>query len=268
MPQVQRREDRTAGESRARTEFLRAGLLRSAMAAALFGLAALPWVAPAQAQQPPPAPGQPGPNDTNEAAWNKFMRTLGVSNSPDAASDINYTERAPLVVPPSRDLPPPVVDPGRPAADWPSDAKKDAKRQKPKGAIVPDTAVATPNPPYVKKPWYDPSGWFDKEEYANFQGEPARQDLTDPPSGYRIPSPEQPYGINPNKKSKTAATQANPVAGAAPASQPTGSPPAGAQPPSAQPAPAPQASNQPGAAPPAAGAQSAGSPPAGAQPTR
>ncbi len=263
MPQVQRR-DRTAGESRARN-----GFLRSAMAAALFGLAALPSVALAQAQQPPPAPGQPGPNDTNEAAWNKFMRTLGVSNSPDAASDINYTERAPLVVPPSRDLPPPVVDPARPAADWPRDTKKNAKRQKPKGAIVPDTAVATPNPPFVKKPWYDPSGWFDKEEYATFQGEPARQDLTDPPSGYRIPSPEQPYGINPNKKPKTAATQANPVAGAAPASQPaagqpTGTPPAGAQPPGAQPAPAPQASNQPAAA----GAQSAGSQPAGAQPTR
>ena len=224
------------------------------MAAALLGLAALPSVV--QAQQP--APGQRGANDTNEAAWNKFMRTLGISSNPDAASDINYTERAPLVVPPTRDLPPPAVDPARPAADWPNDTKKNVKREKPKGAIVPDTAVVTPNPPYVKKPWYDPSGWFDKEEYAKFQGEPVRQDLTDPPSGYRIPSPDEPYGISPTKKSKTAVTPANPVASAAPASQPAAAPPAGAQP-----AAAPQASNQPAATPPAADA-----PPSGAQPPR
>jgi hypothetical protein len=243
-----------AGAGRPRTK-----LLRAAIAAAFLGFAALPPDALAQAQQPPPAPGQPGPNDTNEAAWSKFMRSLGVSSSPDAASDINYTERAPLVVPPSRDLPPPVADPSRPAADWPKDTKKDAKRQKPKGAIVPETAVATPNPPVMKKPWYDPSGWFDKEEYANFQGEPARQDLTDPPSGYRVPSPEQPYGINPNKKPKTAVTPANPVPGATqPAAQPAG----------AQPAAAPQPSSQPVAGQPAASAQSASSQPASAQPAR
>jgi hypothetical protein len=53
----------------------------------------------------------------------------------------------------------------------------------------------------VKKPWYNPAGWFDKEEYANFAGEPVRQNLTDPPAGYRIPSPDQPYGISPEKKS-------------------------------------------------------------------
>jgi hypothetical protein len=228
----------------------RAKLLRAVSGAVLLGLAALQSSPPAQAQQQQlPAPG-PGPNDTNEAAWNKFMRTLGVSSSPDAASDINYTERAPLVVPPSRDLPPPVADPSRPAPDWPKDTKKDAKRQKPKGAIVPDTAVATPNPPVAKKPWYDPSGWFDKEEYATFQGEPARQDLTDPPSGYRVPSPEQPYGINPDKKPKTAVTPANPAPGAA------------------QPAAPQPAAGQPASAPPAASAQSASSQPASAQPTR
>jgi hypothetical protein len=243
MPQVPRR-DRTAGDRRAGARLLRAKLFPLVIAA---GFAALSSVA--QAQQPLPAPG-PGPNDTNEAAWSKFMRTLGVSSSPDAASDINYTERAPLVVPPSRDLPQPAADPTRPAADWPNDTKKGAKRQKPKDAVVPDTAVATPNPPVVKKPWYDPSGWFNKEEYANFQGEPVRQDLTDPPAGYRIPSPDQPYGINPNNKAKTAASPANPGAGSAPASQPAagqpaGAQPAGAQPAGAQPAAAPQASNQP-----------------------
>jgi hypothetical protein len=44
-------------------------------------------------------------------------------------------------------------------------------------------------------------GWFSREEYASFPGEPVRQNLTDPPAGYRTPSPEQPYGISPDKKS-------------------------------------------------------------------
>jgi hypothetical protein len=35
----------------------------------------------------------------------------------------------------------------------------------------------------------------DKEETANFVREPARSALTDPPAGYRTPSPTQPYGV-------------------------------------------------------------------------
>ena len=40
---------------------------------------------------------------------------------------------------------------------------------------------------------------FDKEkpaEGAKFLREPPRATLTQPPSGYRTPSPEQPYGLN------------------------------------------------------------------------
>jgi hypothetical protein len=37
----------------------------------------------------------------------------------------------------------------------------------------------------------------DKEpETAKFSREPPRAALTDPPAGYRTPSPEQPYGLN------------------------------------------------------------------------
>jgi hypothetical protein len=136
----------------------------------------------------------------NEGAWNKFMRTLGVKGAPDATSDIDYTERAPLVVPPSRDLPPPAANAGPPSQDWPNDPAKRPKQTKGKPGIVPATAVATPNPPYEKKPWYNPAGWFSREEYATFAGEPVRQNLTDPPAGYRIPSPDHPYGISPDKK--------------------------------------------------------------------
>jgi len=34
-----------------------------------------------------------------------------------------------------------------------------------------------------------------KEEYAKFTNEPARGSLTEPPPGYRTPSPTQPYGV-------------------------------------------------------------------------
>jgi hypothetical protein len=141
-------------------------------------------------------------SEAQASAWSKFMRTLGLKKSPDASgadAGINYTERPPLVVPPSRDLPTPAANAGLPA-DWPKDPANQVKRAKPKQAIVPDSSVQTPNPPYEKKPWYNPAGWFDKTEYAIFAGEPVRQDLTDPPAGYRVPSPQQPYGINPDKK--------------------------------------------------------------------
>jgi hypothetical protein len=62
-------------------------------------------------------------------------------------------------------------------------------------------------------------GWFNKEEYAAFAGEPVRENLTDPPAGYRVPSPAQPYGISPDKKPyKPTATDMNvsPVAAGQP----------------------------------------------------
>lgn len=142
---------------------------------------------------------------TNASGWSKFLQFMGVKQS--STTDINYTERAPLVVPPSRDLPAPAEGAGAPAADWPKDPTKRRKAEKAKAEIVPGTAVQTPNPPVEKKPWYNPAGWFDKEEYANFAGEPVRQNLTDPPAGYRIPSADQPYGIPPEKnKGKTQAS--------------------------------------------------------------
>lgn len=165
-------------------------------------IAALTLLGFAVALEPVPALAQTGPPETDvSSAWSKFMRAFGVQKAPDSStSDIDYTERAPLVVPPTRDLPPPAASMVEPV-NWPKDPAKHAKSAKGKPALVPNTAVQTPNPPHEKKPWYNPAGWFDKEEYANFAGEPARQELTDPPTGYRVPSPDQPYGIAPDKKS-------------------------------------------------------------------
>jgi len=147
-------------------------------------------------------------DDDSPSGFSKFMQFMGLK--PASTNEINYTERAPLVVPPSRDLPAPGDGAAAPAADWPRDPAKRQRSEKAKAEIVPGTAVQTPNPPFQKKPWYNPAGWFDKEEYANFAGEPVRQYLTDPPTGYRTPSADQPYGIPPEKgKSHATASDFN-----------------------------------------------------------
>jgi hypothetical protein len=190
-------QDRRHG--RKRGTWLRAhGALRAAAGVALFSLAT--------SFSPSGASAQTYGSD-NESVWNRFMKSVGVNTAPDPNSDINYTERPPLVVPPRRDLPPPVADPAAPAANWPAGTAKTVKHAKSKTEVIPDTAVQNPNPPFEKKPWYNPAGWFSKEEYGSFAGEPVRQNLTEPPAGYRVPSPEQPYGISPEKKPAKPAAQ-------------------------------------------------------------
>jgi hypothetical protein len=136
----------------------------------------------------------------DENAWNRMLTRLGLRKPPGSEAEIDYTERSPLVVPRTRELPPPGTLSSAPSADWPVDARKSRKRAVNKPGVVPDTAVQTANPQFQKKPWYNPMGWFSREEYASFPGEPVRQNLTEPPAGYRIPSAEQPYGISPEKK--------------------------------------------------------------------
>jgi hypothetical protein len=41
--------------------------------------------------------------------------------------------------------------------------------------------------------------WAPKEEYTAFTREPERSSLTEPPPGYRTPSPSQPYGVGKEK---------------------------------------------------------------------
>jgi hypothetical protein len=203
------RQDPNVGHEAGRAS-ARARFVRAVAAAALLGLVA-GTNAPARAADD---------SEAQASAWSKFMQSLGLKKPAEAAatgSNINYTERPPLVVPPSRDLPPPGTGLAVPP-DWPKDPARPVKRAKVTPGVVPGTAVQTPNPPYEKKPWYNPAGWFDKEEYATFKGEPERQDLTDPPSGYRVPSPAEPYGISPDKKSGRA-TMANPNAQGTPTPQ-------------------------------------------------
>jgi hypothetical protein len=155
----------------------------------------------------------------------KFWSTLGLKDPTANEYDINYSERSPLVVPPTRDLPPPGTLRSAPVAGWPKDpdiakrqaAKDDDKPKiRPYDSVIersrplrPDELNRTPAPGVGEQSSPGQLGehkknflsfdWTKKEEYATFTGEPTRANLTDPPPGYQTPSADQPYGIGPAK---------------------------------------------------------------------
>jgi hypothetical protein len=150
---------------------------------------------------------------------------------------INYRERSPLVLPPSKDLPPPEASNAAKTAGWPDDP--DVKQAKKKKQVERDRKPYTEgvdDRPLLPSqlgagPSRGPRGgeaaarsaeesakpstqaelgakgifsgissiWAPKEEYTTFVGEPPRATLVDPPPGYRTPSPNQPYGVGQEK---------------------------------------------------------------------
>jgi hypothetical protein len=183
-------------------------------------------------------------DDDDELPDTKFFKSmlhgLGLKKDGDLKSGINYQERPPLVVPPTRDLPPPQTgDAVRGNADWPKDqdeqrrreaSAKNKKDKKPfdwsdlgtqlnpnemkKGATTAkDEAMKQRSPQDVEQAnrQYKPnelgyggglfgsvkdfSGGGPGDQTATFETEPPRASLTDPPIGYRSPSPAQPYGV-------------------------------------------------------------------------
>lgn len=197
MPQDDRHERKVGRSARRRMTVLRA-VLAIALAGAITGLHS--------------GIARAGDDDTDESFLSKFARGLGIKRTGVDTSGIDYSERAPLVVPPTRDLPAPGASAPAPVADWPQNPavkpQKRARAKAPPATPVPNAAasIADPNASAAQasqEPQQKSSftlNWFNKEEYAKFGGEPPRQDLTDPPAGYRTPSPEQPYGIWPDKK--------------------------------------------------------------------
>jgi hypothetical protein len=176
--------------------------------------------------------------------FKSLLRGFGLRNGQEAG--IEYKERPPLVVPPSRDLPVPAAAEGSLAAGnpaWPADpdeqrrkAARKAKAERRPHSMNPgdgqegnalkpsELAAGRTDKPAMKtsqgaadehSPEMTPSElgytgglWSsilgvgkavclaDKSETATFVHEPPRNTLTDPPSGYRTPSPVQPYGID------------------------------------------------------------------------
>jgi hypothetical protein len=180
-------------------------------------------------------------DDEDVAPDTKFFRHIlqGLGLRRDGSS-IDYRERSPLVLPPGKNLPAPdtaAVAEKTPA--WPTDPDvkraKEAKaaRNKPRKTIDEESMPELPSQlsrrsatvPAGQRPTGDskdptaPSLFSElgsksiftlggllgsNEEYTTFSGEPARSSLTEPPTGYRTPSPAQPYGVGKKKHTDTA----------------------------------------------------------------
>lgn len=175
-------------------------------------------------------------DDDDEAFDTKIFRSIlrGFGLRRDGGG-IDYRERSPLVVPPGRDLPAPesgsVIDK---TAAWPNDP--DVKRAKELKAarkraktveeemhpelpdqLGPRAKTAPPGQIPTAGPHKDPTAPStlselnaksiftlggligSKEETATFTGEPPRTSLTEPPPGYRTPSPTHAYGVGKDK---------------------------------------------------------------------
>jgi len=165
--------------------------------------------------------------------FRNILRVLGLRRGDE--DNIQYRERSPLVLPPSRELPPPITSTAEQNPNWPVDPdvkqrkEAKAKRKDPNrtgDSVVEDSRVLSPdelrNDPSRARPdnrrsdampearpmtpselGYKGGLWkslFAKdEEYTTFTGEAPRASLIEPPPGYRTPAPTQPYGVGKEK---------------------------------------------------------------------
>jgi hypothetical protein len=175
-----------------------------------------------------------GDDEDEDTIEQKLIKNIMKGMGADVDKDrIDYRERSPLVIPPTRDLPPPqdATQINNPA--WPNDPDKrkpvkkaktfengsiadqkmvSPERVSPEGlrnGAIPGGAserVTAPDPNANKDPGrnFSPtelgfSGFGNlfgyKAEQQPFTGEPARTNLIQPPSGYQTPSPNYPYGV-------------------------------------------------------------------------
>lgn len=164
-----------------------------------------------------------------------IMRGIGGTNMENRG--IEYRERSPLVVPPKLDLPKPgQASADSKVPNWPKDpdeqrrkAAIEARKKSNKDpressrlltpselsmgkTIAPTRGNSDPVQPgtTANNPVLSPSqlgytggfsGMFggNKAETAPFKGEPTRESLTQPPSGYQTPSPSFAYGTGPKE---------------------------------------------------------------------
>ncbi len=176
-----------------------------------------------------------------------IMAGIGGTNMDNRG--IEYRERSPLVVPPKLDLPPPAAAATEvKAPNWPKDPdearrkaaiaarKKENKDPREASRVLMPSELdkrapkkSTAGSDSVDQPGGNPganailspsqlgysggfSGLFggNKAETAPFKGEPTRESLTQPPSGYQTPSPNFAYGTGPKESLNK---EYNPAAG-------------------------------------------------------
>lgn len=184
-----------------------------------------------------PAPAAAQNLDGSTNIFESAMQILGLKEE-DEKPEIDYRERAPLVVPPRVPdaLPPPQKSAAEANPNWPKDydlQRRAAAAQAAKAPIVRDDpgrplmpselnrgkkrAVGnstSPTEPVGAGSQRDvllPSqlgssgfpglgGLTGKQEQLTFNGEPNRENLIQPPTGYQTPAPNAPYGVVEEKK--------------------------------------------------------------------
>ena len=197
------------------------GWTRQLKRAALLGfvsLAVLAVLAPGAAR---------AQEEEKSGVWDSITGMVRGLRFGGSDADIDYRERSPLVVPPSRALPAPQTPGTGKAANWPVDPdlkrKQEAaeRRKRGEGRFDYDTFVATETPSQLNAPGpgapkpaapgsgrdmeaaVPPSelgspgffGLFKRNDPPPaFTTEKPRKSLTDPPPGYQTPSVQQPYG--------------------------------------------------------------------------
>jgi hypothetical protein len=160
--------------------------------------------------------------NTDKRIFDGILSSIGLK--PESRPDIKYRERSPLVIPPSRDLPPPEKSSLTKNPDWPVDPE--VKQRKVEAAAEAqsdyvdesapisgtsrdiwahpppgDTADGGPGtkkkePNFISALLHGKLPLGNKNEVATFTGEPPRETLTEPPPGYLTPSPVAPYGVS------------------------------------------------------------------------
>src|SRR5690242_7432441 len=80
------------------------------------------------------------PSGTSFAS--KVFKAIGIPDPDHPEYEINYSERSPLVVPPNRNLPPPIATDKPPAPNWPQD--RDVKKRQAGKAATQLHPVADP----------------------------------------------------------------------------------------------------------------------------
>jgi hypothetical protein len=137
--------------------------------------------------------------------FGSVLKGLGLGGE----NNIEYRERPPLVVPPTRDLPPPQSTATARDPNWPADPKAAGRK---KGdqirdldrLPVPERAAAptAPDTTATLPPSQPASGGFFGNLFSSSERPPAtpiapapaRKSLIQPPIDYEAPAPSQPYG--------------------------------------------------------------------------
>jgi len=181
--------------------------IRQVALGSALGLVALAGIAPGVAR---------AEDNGDSGIFGSVLKSLGIGGE----NNIEYRERPPLVVPPTRDLPPPQTTGAVRDPKWPVDPKSAGARKKgdqvrdldklavPQRPVEPSVAGAgAPYPSPDTTAAIPPSqpaasgGFFGNLFGSSSSGarptSPTRKSLTEPPPDYESPSPSQPYGITP-----------------------------------------------------------------------